>query len=73
MPTSYPDSFPPPEISINDWLGWSSDNLERINNDNIYIAALVGINRSGNVQNIFKPIPVKGDSGKTKAIIGNGS
>jgi hypothetical protein len=73
MPTSYLDSSPPPEISINDWLGWLSDDLERINNDDTYIAALVGINRSCDVQNIFKPIPVKDDSGETKAIIGNGS
>jgi hypothetical protein len=73
MPTSYLDSSPPPEISINDWLGWSSNDLERINNNDTYIAALMCINLSSNVQNIFKPIPVKDDSGKTKSIIGNGS
>jgi hypothetical protein len=54
-------------------LGWSTDDLVKINNDNTYITALVGINRSGNIQNIYKPIVVKDDSGKTKAIIGNGS
>jgi hypothetical protein len=73
MPTSYLDSSPPPEISINDWLGWSSNDLEIINNNDTYIAALVGINWSGNVQNIFKLIPIKDDSDKTKAIIGNSS
>jgi hypothetical protein len=73
MPTSYLNSSPPPEISINIWLGWSTNNLVKINNDDTYIAALVGINRSGNIQNIYKPIVVKDDSGKTKAIIGNGS
>ena len=73
MPTSYLDSSPPPEISINNWLGWLTDNLVKINNNDTYIAALVGINRSGNIQNIYKPIVVKDDSGKTKAIIGNGS
>jgi hypothetical protein len=73
MPTSYLDSSPPPEISINDWLGWSSDDLESINNDDTYIAALMSIYQSGDVQNIFKPFPIKDDSGETKAIIGNGS
>ena len=74
MPTSYLDSSPPPEMSIDDWLGWSVDDLVRISNDDTYIAALVGINRSGDIQNIYKPIVVKDDSsGKIKAIIGNGS
>ena len=73
MPTSYLNSSPPPEISINNWLGWSTNNLVKINNDDTYIAALVGINCSGNIQNIYKPMVVKDDSGKTKAIIGNGS
>ncbi len=74
MPTSYLDSSPPPEMSIDDWLGWSVDNLVRISNDDTYIAALVGINRSSDIQNIYKPIVVKDDSsGKIKAIIGNGS
>jgi hypothetical protein len=73
MPMSYLDSSAPPEISINNWLGWSTDNLVKINNDDRYIAALIGINRSGVIQNIYKPIVVKDNSGKTKAIIGNGS
>ena len=73
MPMSYLDSSPPPEISINNWLGWLTDDLVKINNDDTYIAALVGINRSGNIQNIYKLIVIKNDSGETKAIIGNGS
>jgi hypothetical protein len=73
MPMSYLDSSPPPEISINNWLGWSTNDLVRINNNDKHIAALVGINRSGDIQNIYKPIVVKDDSSKTKAIIGNGS
>jgi hypothetical protein len=73
MPALYLDSLPKPGLSIDWWLGWSSDDLERINNDNTYIAALVGINRSGGIQNIYKPIPVKDNNEKTIAIIGNGS
>jgi hypothetical protein len=73
MPALYLDSSPKPGLSIDGWLGCSSDDLKRINNDDTYIAALVGINRSGDIQNIYKPIPIKDDDEKTIAIIGNGS
>jgi hypothetical protein len=69
----YLNSLPKPGLSSDGWLGWSSNDLKRINNDNTYISALVGINRSGDIQNIYKPIPVKDDDEKTIAIIGNGS
>ncbi len=73
MPALYLDSSPKPGLSIDGWLGWSSNDLKRINNDDTYITALVGINRSSDIQNIYKPIPIKDDDEKTIAIIGNGS
>jgi hypothetical protein len=73
MPASYLDSLPKPGLSIDGWLGWSSNDLETINNGDTYIAALIGINRSGDIQNICKPIPIKDDDEKIIAIIGNGS
>ena len=72
MPTSYLDSSDPPDIEIRGWLGWSQEQLLGMTGDT-YIAALLGIARSGDVQMIYKPIVVKNESGEPIAIVGNAS
>jgi hypothetical protein len=71
MPASYLRSSAGPDQPINSWLSWSSKEYGKIKNDNTFIMALLGINRSGDVQTIYKPVPVVDGEGNITAIIGN--
>ena len=73
MPASYLTSSAGPDQPIDDWLSWSSKDYEKIKDGDTFIAALLGINRSGDIQTIYKPIPVVDENGKTVAIVGNSS
>ena len=73
MPASYLTSSPGPDQPIDNWLAWSNEDYEKIKDDDTFIAALLGINRSGDIQTLYKPIPVISDNEGTIAIVGNNS
>jgi hypothetical protein len=73
MPASYLSSYAGPDQPIDNWLSWSSKDYEKIKDGNTFIATLLGNNRSGDIQKMFKPIPVIGNDGNTVSIVGNNS
>ena len=73
MPISYLTSSSGPDQPVDNWLSWSSADYGKIKDGDTFITALIGINRSGDIQTIYKPIPVVNDDGKIIAIVGNGS
>jgi hypothetical protein len=46
-------------------LSWSNNDYEKIKDGDTFIAALLGINRSGDIQTMCKPIPVIDENGNT--------
>jgi len=56
-------------------LSWSSKDYEKIKDGDTFVAALLGINRSGSgdIQTMHKPIPAVDENGTTVAIVGNSS
>ena len=73
MPATYLTSSVGPDQPIDDWLSWSKKDYEKIKDDDTFVAALLGINRSGDIQTMYKPIPVVDENGTTVAIVGNSS
>jgi hypothetical protein len=73
MPASYLSSSAGPDKPIDNWLSWSSEEYKKINYDDNFIAALLGINHSRGIRTIFKPVPVDGGDGNIIAIVGNNS
>ena len=47
--------------------------MKKIKDGDTFIAALLGINHSGDIQTMYKPIPVIDENGNTLAIVGNSS
>ena len=47
MPASYLTSSAGPDQPIDNWLSWSSKDYQKIKDGDTFIAALLGINRSG--------------------------
>jgi hypothetical protein len=58
-----------------DWLKWTGQDLERHIAESDTVAAIIGINKMGDLQTIFSPIiiPNAFNNGKYSAIIGNSS
>jgi len=73
MPATYLTSSVGPDQPIDNWLSWLSEDYEKIKDDDTFVAALSGINRSGDIQTMHKPIPVVDENGTTVAIVGNSS
>jgi hypothetical protein len=73
MPATYLTSSVGPDQPIDNWLSWSSKDYEKIKDDDTFVAALLGINHSGDIQTMYKPIPVVDENGTTVAIVGNSS
>ena len=73
MPATYLTSSVGPDQPIDNWLSWSKKDYEKIKDDDTFVAALLGINRSGDIQTMYKPIPVVNENGTTVAIVGNNS
>ena len=73
MPATYLTSSVGPDQPIDNWLSWSKKDYEKIKDDDTFVAALLGINRSGDIQTMYKPIPVVNENGTTVTIVGNNS
>jgi len=73
MPDTYLTSSVGPDQPIDNWLSWSSKDYEKIKDGNTFVAALLGINHSGDIQTMYKPIPIIDENGTTAAIVGNSS
>jgi hypothetical protein len=73
MPATYLTSSVGPDQPIDNWLSWSSKDYEKIKDDDTFVAALLGINHSGDIQTMYKPIPAVDENGTTVAIVGNSS
>jgi len=73
MPATYLTSSVEPDQPIDNWLSWLSKDYEKIKDDDTFVAALLGINRSGDIQTMYKPIPVVDENRTTVAIVGNSS
>ncbi len=77
MPKSYPKSAAPPDQPVKDWLTWTRAKLKAQLSENLNkIAALMGIDRVGDVQYLYMPIIIPRAFGTTDknasaAIIGN--
>jgi hypothetical protein len=77
MPKSYLKSAAPPDQPVKDWLTWMRAKLEaQLSENPNKIAALMGINRVGDVQYLYMPIIIpkafgKTDENSSAAIIGN--
>ncbi len=77
MPKSYLKSAAPPDQPVEDWLTWTRANLkDQLSNSPTKIAAMMGINRAGDVQYLYKPTIIPKAFGTTddnasSAIIGN--
>ena len=73
MLTSYLASSAGPDQPIDNWLSWSNNDYEKIKDGDTFIAALLGINPSADIQTMYKPIPVIDENGNTLATVGNSS
>ncbi len=71
MPATYLTSSVGPDQPIDNWLSWSSKDYEKNKDNDMFIAAILEINRSGDIQTMYKPIPVVDENGRTVAIVGN--
>jgi len=72
MPATYLTSSVGPDQPIDNWLSWSSKDYEKIKDGDTFVAALLGINRSGDIP-MYKPIPIVDEHGTNVAIVGNSS
>jgi hypothetical protein len=73
MPISYLNSSNPPDTEITNWLSWMDEDFKKIVDEETFVAALMGIARSGDVQIIYKPILVKNEQNKPLSFSGNAS
>jgi hypothetical protein len=73
MSATYLTSSVGPDQPIDNWLSWLSKDYEKNKDDNTFVAALLGINCSGDIQTMHKPIPIVDENGTTVAILGNSS
>jgi hypothetical protein len=75
MPKYWLTSKPAPDPPVLDWLKWTGQDLERHIAESGTVAAIIGINKMGDLQTIFSPIiiPNAFNNGKYSAIIGNSS
>ena len=73
MLTSYLASSAGPDQPIDNWLSWSNNDYEKIKDGDTFIAALLGINPSADIQTMYKPIPIIDENGNTLATVGNSS
>ena len=75
MPKSYIVSKPPLDQSVEDWLKWTRSDFERkLLVISPTLAAIMGINKAGDIQYLFRPnITPKAFAGDDEAstIIGN--
>ena len=74
MPKLYVGSKPPPEQPIEDWLKWTrSDIKQELLAPMPMLAAIMEINKAGDLQYLFKPtfIPDAFASNSASAIVGN--
>ena len=77
MPKSYLKSAPPPNQPVEDWLNWTRTQFKvQLSENSSKIAAVMGINRAGDVQYLYMPIIIPKAFGTTNenasaAIIGN--
>ena len=72
MSTNWLTSKPAPEPPISDWLKWSGQDFEHYIGQTDKIAAIIGINKMGDIETMYGPIliPNAFASGNS-AIIGN--
>ncbi len=73
MQTSHLSSSVGLDQPIDTWLSWLSEKYGKINDDETFITALLGVNRSGDIQTIYKPVPMNGTDGNITAIVGDNS
>jgi hypothetical protein len=73
MPISYLDSSDPPDTEITNWLSWTDEDFKKIVDGETFVADLMGIARSGDVQIIYKPILIKNKQNEPLAFAGNAS
>ena len=73
MRATYLTSSVRPDQPIDIWLSWSSKDYEKNKDKDKFVAALLGINCSGDIQTMYKPIPVIDENGTAVAIVGNSS
>jgi hypothetical protein len=75
MPKYWLTSKPGLDPPVLDWLKWRGQDLERHITKSGTVAAIIGINKMGDLQTIFSPIiiPNASNNGKYSAIIGNRS
>ena len=73
MPATYLTSSVGPDQPIDNWLSWSSKDYEKIKDNDTFVAALLGVNRSGDIQTMYKAIPVIDENGTNVTIVGNSS
>jgi hypothetical protein len=74
MPKSYILSKPPLDQSVEDWLKWTRSDFEReLLAISPTLAAIMGINKAGDIQYLFTPtiIPKAFAGDEASAIIGN--
>ena len=72
MSKNWLTSKPAPEPPVSDWLKWSGQDLERYIAESDKIAAIIGINKMGDIETMYSPIliPNAFATGHS-AIIGN--
>jgi hypothetical protein len=75
MPKYWLTSKPAPNPPVLDWLKWMGQDLERHIAKSGTVAAIIGINKMGDLQTIFSPtiIPNAFNNGEYSVIIGNSS
>ena len=75
MPKNWLTSKPAPDPPVLDWLKWTGQDLKRHIAKSGMVAAIIGINKMGDLQTIFSPIiiPNAFNNCKYAAIIGNTS
>jgi hypothetical protein len=75
MPKYWLTSKPAPNPPVLDWLKWTGQDLKRHIAKSGTVAAIIGINKMGDLQTIFSPIiiPNAFNNSKYSAIIGNSS
>jgi hypothetical protein len=75
MPKNWLTSKPAPDPPVLDWFKWTGQDLKRHIAESGTVAAIIGINKMGDLQTIFSPIiiPNAFNNCKYAAIIGNTS